>query len=390
MQNSPATRRPPFSSAADRLFDEFRHLVCGRRVGLLTHPAALCNNGRWCADRFVDEPDVELVCVLGPEHGVFGQAGAGEPVKTTVHPRWRIPLYSLYGTERKPAPDMLQGLDVLVIDLQDLGVRCYTYGTTLALALEAAAEQRLPVIVVDRPIPLAGVADGPMLDPAFQSFVGHLRAPLVYGLSQGATARWLKTSLFPDLDLAVIEPAGYRGELRRGADWPAWVPPSTGIRSWESAWCYPATVFTEALPTLDCGRTGPIPFQGLGAPWIDGAALAGTMNDRRLPGVRFYPHAMTPPPGGNTPWREGVRLHVTDPAAFLPVRTGITLLAAIRDRSDPQDLWHAPGARPEFFDLLCGTDAVRRALQEGVPAEDIVKAWDRDLATWRRAHATPS
>lgn len=390
MQDPAAIHHPPFTSAADRLFDEFLHLLRGRRVGLLTHPAALCGDGRWCADRFFDEPHVELACVLGPEHGVFGQGGAGERVETSTHPRWGVPLYSLYGEERKPTPDMLRGLDVLVIDLQDLGVRCYTYGATLALALEAAAEQNLPVIVVDRPIPFAGIADGPLLDPAFQSFVGHLRAPFVYGLSQGSTARWLQSTSVPGLDLAVIEPDGYHGELRRGAAWPAWVPPSTGIRSWESAWCYPATVFSEALPALDCGRGGPIPFQVLGAPGIDGAALADAMNDLRLPGVRFYPHALTPPRDGDTPWREGVRLHVADPAVFRPVRTGITLLAAIQDRSGVDELWGAPGARPDFFDLLCGTDAVRRALQDGVPADDIAKAWDEDLAAWRRVCAVPS
>ena len=177
-----------FGTGMDVLLEERRDLIRHRRIGLVTHPAALTVRGQWSADLLWDEPDLTLACLLGPEHGLFGQTGAGEPVASAEHPAWRIPMHSLYGTQRKPTPEMLDGLDVILVDLQDLGVRCYTFVSTLFLVLEAAAELSIPVVVTDRPIPFPDVVDGPMRDAQFQSFVAQNELPLVYGMSQGECA----------------------------------------------------------------------------------------------------------------------------------------------------------------------------------------------------------
>ena len=367
-----------FQTGMDILLGNQRKLLSGRRIGLLTHPAALLNDGQWSPNAIFEDQDIRLQCVFGPEHGIFGHAGAGEPVPTQIHPRWNIPIYSLYGEHRQPTPEMLEPLDMLVIDLQDLGVRCYTFCSTLALCMQAAEEHSLPVVVADRPIPFPGTVDGPMLDLEYRSFVAHLDVPLVYGMTQGETARWLASTSFPRLELTVINCAGYDGCPHRPVASPPWVPPSIGIRSWESAWCYPVTVFTEALPALSCGRDGALAFQLLGAPWLEGERVAQRVNDLALPGIECHPHPMTLDWGDEENWSEGIRIHVSDPQLFLPVTTGISLLGVLRDFYGNERIWSHGDTRPQFFDSLCGTDSVRRALLEDVSVRDITRAWLKD------------
>ena len=366
----------PFRTGMDRLVREHHRLLEGRRVGLLTHAAALTGSGTWSAACLLDDPGVDVVCLMGPEHGVFGQAGPGETVAASRLPPWGVPVHSLYGADRAPASEILSEIDVLVIDVQDLGVRCYTYVSTLALALAAAARAGVAVIVTDRPIPFPGAIDGPLLDPAFRSFVAQIDAPMVYGLTPAETASLLTRREGWDLDLRVIPMQGYHGDPHVGRDWPPWVPPSTGIRSWESAWCYPATVFTEALPSLDCGRQGPLPFQILGAPWLEGTALRSRLNAAELPGVRWAAH----PYGLNRPNAEpvvvdGIRMVVHDPTAFRPITTGLTLLQAVQELHGAELLWQDPGARPGFFDQLYGGDGARQALQSGIPVSELAESW---------------
>jgi len=364
-----------FLTGIEVLLEDRLALVEGRRVGLVTHPAALTASGRWSADSLWHHPDVNLACLLGPEHGVYGNAGAGEPVSTTTHPDWNIPVYSLYGDARKPTQEMLDTIDVLIVDLQDLGVRCYTYVSTLFLVMEAAAEAGKRVIVADRPIPLPNVFDGPMPDPSLQSFVAQVPLPLVYGMTQGETAMYLNQQSDWELDLHVLEMRGYTSGPFRRADWPPWVPPSTGIRSWESAWCYPATVFCEAVPSLDCDRGGILPFQVLGATWMNGRDVVASLAEKELPGVTFFPHAYIPTGRRMEEILVGVRFVVTDPGAFRPVTTGITILETLQQIYGPEPLWNADGVRPDFFDKLCGTTSVRRGLQGGATAHTLACGW---------------
>lgn len=363
----------------DVLLSTHRSWLQGRRVALLSHQAALCADGSTSAQRLRRELGAGLVALFGPEHGFMGQAGAGVATHTRRHPDWRIPVYSLYGACRKPTRAMLRGVEGVVCDLQDLGARCYTYLATLRNMLEAAAECGVAVIVADRPIPLPRVVDGPLLDAAFVSFVAPADVPMATGLTQAEAALWLKAALGLKLDLRVVPLRGWAREGRRGVDWPDFVPPSPGIRTWEAGMTYLATVFSEALPGVDVGRGTNLAFRTVGAPWLHAEPLCETLNARALPGVRFHPHryvAGVPPYAGRE--LDGLRLAVTDSTRFRPVATSVHILHALAQRHGLRRVWHHPGVRPEWFDKLYGTDRVRRQLLNGVPPEEVVGSWSKE------------
>ncbi len=312
------------------------------RVGLLSHQAALLTTGESSAQALRRVFGHNLVALFGPEHGYFGVAGAGEKTFTTRHPEWGIPVYSLYGEHRKPTPEMLAGLDLLIIDLQDLAVRCFTYLATLKLALEACAEIGLPCLVCDRPTPFPGIEDGPTAEPEHFSFVAPCALPLVYGKTHTEVARWLN---LPHLAAPM---ADYEPDVNRPADAPPFLPPSPAIRSWDNAHTYPALVFAEALPQLDICRATPYAFRVLCAPWFEGEALAAALNRQDLPGVRFFDFTQSPD-------QRGIRLHITDVRAYSPWQTTCTLLATLRERYGDEHLFHHPQARPEWMTKLLGT-----------------------------------
>lgn len=358
------------------LVGRHRTWLKGQRLGLVSHPAALAANGDSSVDRIARCPGARLAALFGPEHGFFGGATAGESVRTHRHPHIGIPIYSLYGTRRKPTRRMLKDVDTIVFDLQDLGARMYTFVSTLRYVLEAAAELGIQVIVADRPVPLPNVVDGPMLDPAFESFVAMVPVPMVYGMTPGETALFLREHLGLDIDLKVAVMNAYDRSPRRGHGWPPWVPPSQGIRSWESAMCYTATVSGEALPALDCGRGTGLPFQVFGAPWMDGREVCGALGRARLRGVRFLPHPYVAAAGRHEGrLLDGVRMVVHDPNCFRPLRTSVTILSVLGERYGLNRLWRARGTRPRFFDALFGTDLTRRRLLGGDPPADIAAQW---------------
>lgn len=378
--------KPRFLPGLDVLLA--RGQLAGRRVGLVSHTAALASCGASSAEALRAAPGVRLLALFAPEHGFFGAAGAGDPVHSRRHPVWHIPVHSLYGGRLAPTPAHFRAIDTLIVDLQDLGVRCYTYVSTLRHVLVAAAQAGKPVIVADRPIPLPVTPDGPLLQPGFESFVGCVRTPLAYAMTPGETALWLRADLGLDLDLTVVPMAGYHREAWRGTDWPAWVPPSPGIRSWETAACYAATVFTEALPAISCGRTTPLPFQVFGAPWLKAEPVREALAAEGLPGVTFHPHPFVPP---TDPYAgqliPGLRMVVGDPLRFKPVLTSVAILAVLQRLHGRRRLWNAPGTRPEWFDKLYGTDQVRRALLDGASAAAIAAGWEPELRRFRATRA---
>jgi uncharacterized protein YbbC (DUF1343 family) len=352
-------------------------LLQGRRLGLLTHPAAVNARGVHAAQAIRDA-GLDLRALLGPEHGFFGAGAAGEKIGDARHAAWAIPIHSLYGEQRRPTPAMLEGIDTLVIDLQDLAVRCYTYVTTLRYALEACARDGKSVVVFDRPVPFPHVVDGPPAAPAFESFVAGVPAPLVYGMTPGETARWLKAALAIDVALDVVPMRGYTRDPRRPA-LPPWISPSPGIRTWETAWCYPATVCCEALPAVDYGRGSVLPFQLVCADGLDAERFTKALNRLRLPGLAFAPHW--------TANRAGARLIVRDARKLRPVAAGIAILHALQDALGADRLWNQPGTREDFFDKLMGTDQVRLALKGGTDWKDVVASWQPDLAKFDEAKA---
>ena len=282
---------------------------------------------------------------------------------------------------------MLAGVDVMVCDLQDLGVRCYTYLATLRNMLEACAEAGVEVVVADRPIPLPSVVDGPMLVPAFASFVAPAPVPLVYGMTPAESARWMKAALGLKVALTAVPMEGWS---RADAAWdgarPAYVPPSPGIRTWECAMTYAATVFSEALPGIDCGRGTNLAFRVLGAPWLRAEAFCGRVAEQRLAGVSFSPYryvaAVAPYAGKEL---DGVRLTVTDPARFRPAQTSLAVLQTLADLYGPARVWRHKGVRPAWFDKLYGTDRTRLQLKAGAPLETVFAAWAADRKDFDRA-----
>lgn len=361
-----------FRFGIDVLCDEHAKWLHGLRVGLVAHAASVSASGISSPD-FLCQRGVNVTCVFGPEHGFLGRGGAGEAMSHSTHPRLGVPVYSLYGKTRKPTARMLKNVDVIVFDLQDLGARPYTYISTLRLVLEAAAENGKCVIVADRPSPLANTVDGPMLNPAFESFVGFVHTPVVYGMTPGEMALWLKKNLRLDVETRTAPMAGYR---RGNQPKRVWIPPSPAIKSWDCGLCFPITVFLEALPALDHGRGTAAPFQRVGAPWLDAVKLSRAMNDMELPGIRFAAsryQAMT----GNYKGQiiHGLKIQVTNASTYRPVQTGTAILRLVQDIHGTGPLWEHPGTRNAFFDQLMGTDTVRNALIGNYSLIEITAPW---------------
>ena len=374
-----------FRFGMDLLLDERRTWLAGRRIGLVAHPASVTADGRASAARLREASDARLVSLFGPEHGWFGQAGPGERCASRRHPEWAIPIYSLYGATRKPTRAMLRGVDTLVFDLQDIGVRCYTYASTLRLVLEAAAEAGIRVVVADRPIPFGRICDGPLPDAECESFVAAIPAPFVYGMTPGETALWLREILGLDLDLKVAPMRGYRRECRIGKPGLKWISPSPAIRNLNSALCYPATVCFEALGALDHGRRTRFPFQAIGATWIRPHETAEALTAAGLPGMTVAACAYAPE-GGRGRRLPGVRLRVTDRGAYRPALVALTLLSVLGDLYGKDRLWSkTSGARPAFFDRLFGTAAVRLALLDGERPARIAARWSKGLRAFAAA-----
>jgi uncharacterized protein YbbC (DUF1343 family) len=345
------------------------------RVGLVSHSAAVDARGRPTLD-LLCRAGVRPVAIFGPEHGYAATAAAGAAVGERRHARLRIPVHSLYGETRTPPKAWLENLDLLLIDLQDLGVRCYTYLSTLRNVLTAASGSGLKVVVTDRPVPFPNVVDGPMLDERFESFVAGVPAPFVTGMTQAEAARWMVRVLRLDVDLETAPMTGYARSPRRGAGWPAWRNPSPAIRSWTGATAYPATVWAEALPALDCCRSGALAFQVLGAPGLPATEWTRRLRVSSCEGVEFRSVRFR----SRNRVCDGVRLIVRQPDAFRPAHCAAVLLTTVQALLGPDALWASPGSRPEFFDQLAGTNAFRKDLLSGLAPERIAAAWRKARA----------
>ena len=315
-------------------------------------------------------PD-RLKALFGAEHGFFGTAAAGEKTASAWHPFWDRPIHSLYGEHRKPTEDMMEGLGRMVIDLCDIGVRCYTYLATIKNTLEACAEMNIPVTILDRPIPMGTVLDGPMRAPEFASFVAPINVPLCHGMTPGECAVWIKNAEGLDLDLEVIRLEDW--SHRHHHPWPNFVPPSPAIRSWDSAVAYPMTVFTEAYPAVDCDRDGSLAFRVIGAPWMDAKGLIRDLSaGLDTCGVDMCPYRYTPRGGQYKGFHlNGILFSVSRPAAFYPVTAGVLIFTALVQHHGNQ---MAIGAKPDWLDMLFGSRELRETL-EGGDLGDLFTNW---------------
>ena len=366
----------------ERLFTDplaFR-LVEGRRVGLVTNPSGVDRRLRATADMLHARAGVDLAMLFGPEHGIRGDAEDGVAVETAVDFRTGVPAVSLYGERRQPTPEELDQLDVLLFDIQDVGVRFYTYLYTMSLAMEACAEAGVPFVVLDRPNPLGGlVVEGNVLDaPAFASFVGRYPIPVRYGLTIGELAGLFNEEYGIGAELHVVEMRGWRRSMRWRHTALPWVPPSPNMPTPGTVAVYPGMCFFEGTNVSE-GRGTASPFEQIGAPYIDGFLLAGRVEALGLPAAAVRPVFFRPSFGKHEGLScAGVQLHVTGDEGFSPVRTGFHLLAAVR-RGWPEEFeWRTNPEGIHNFDKLAGTDTVREALDAGAEVEDLIERWARD------------
>jgi uncharacterized protein YbbC (DUF1343 family) len=401
---------PAVKSGLDVLLAGRPGLIRGKRVGLVTNPTGVDGSLDPAADRLKADPEVKLVALYGPEHGVRGNAQAGEYVPFYLDPKYLIPVFSLYGQSLKPDPGMLKNIDaymrsfdtqdsgkipaasmvedidVLLYDIQDVGTRVYTYVATMAYAMQACAESGVEFIVLDRPNPIDGLdMEGPILDyPAFSSFVGLYPIPLRHGLTIGELALLFNDRfLAKKARLTVVPAEGWSRDMWFDATGLPWVIPSPNMPTLETATVYPGQVFFEGTNVSE-GRGTTRPFELFGAPWIDGYDLARALNALGLPGVRFREAWFTPTfskfagaPCG------GCQLHVADRGAYRPLATALHIIKTIRDLYPARFEFHA-----DYFDKIMGTDRVRLALERGDSVASIVESFQAGLAEFEALRRT--
>jgi uncharacterized protein YbbC (DUF1343 family) len=367
--------QPQVIPGIEVLLSDQVHLVRDKRVGLITNQSGVDRKLRHDIDLLVSAPEVKLTALFSPEHGIRGAAQAGEKVRSAVDAKTGVPIHSLYGEARRPTTAMLKDVDVLVYDIQDIGSRFYTYISTLGECMLAAAERKIPLIVLDRPNPLGGdTLEGPLLDPSFRSFVGAYAIPIRYGLTPGELAGWIKSNLKLDLELSVVKMKHWTRTQWYEQTSLIWVPPSPNIPTMASAMVYPGMCLIEGT-NLSEGRGTTTPFEIVGAPWVDGIKLAERLNALALPGALFRPVAFTPTlskfSGESC---QGVQLHVADRKLFRPLATALAIIEDIR-RNHPEQFQF----KSAYFDRLAGTDTVRKAMERNEPVVDIVSTWQKDL-----------
>ncbi|HKW09287.1 MAG TPA: DUF1343 domain-containing protein [Gemmatimonadaceae bacterium] len=362
------------------LLSDSLHLVRGKRVGLITNHSGRDRHGTSTIDLLYRAPGVRLTALFGPEHGLRGLAKAGESVSSATDSATGVTIYSLYGETSAPTPEMLRDVDVLVYDIQDVGARVYTYEWTMALAAEAAGKLGKKFIVLDRPDPIRGDrADGNILDPRFRSFVGQYPVALRYGLTPGELLRYLVGTGQVKADISVVPMRGWRRSMWWDETKIPWVNPSPNLRSLDATLLYPGTVFFEGTNVTE-GRGTDKPFQLIGAEWLsDAGAIADEMNALAL-GVHFDSTSRTIEQGGG--YKFGgktipmIEVSATDRNVVRPVELGVRLLRAIYRRHRAEWQW-----RPSI-DRLAGTDALRRAVEQGT-IDDLLRDWTRQATEWQ-------
>ena len=359
----------------DRLADEQFAQLAGLRVALVTNQTGRASDGTSTIDLLHDAPRVDLRRLFSPEHGIRGDVD--DFIEDSIDLRTGLTVHSLYGDTRRPAPEMLEGLDAIVVDLQDIGTRFYTYATTVAYVMEASAGRDVRVVVLDRPNPITGLAaEGPLLDPEFFGFTGIVSMPIRHGLTIGELARLFAAERGITVNLDVVPMTGWRRGLWYDETGLSWVNPSPNLRTVAQAALYPGIGAIEQS-NVSVGRGTDTPFELVGAPWIEGAELARALNARQLPGVRFYPVEFIPASSRYAGERcGGVHLIVTNRRLLRPVRVGLEVAAAIYR------------LHPEHFDvdavsrLLGSRDTVAR-LKAGEDPADIAEGWLDDVRAWQ-------
>ncbi|PCD08363.1 hypothetical protein CMV16_08625 [Peribacillus simplex] len=354
------------------LLKEEKNVLSGKKVGLITNPTGIDSKLTSIVDLLHDDPDINLTALFGPEHGVRGDAQAGASVEYYIDEKTGLPVYSLYGKTKKPTPEMLKDVEVLVFDIQDVGTRYYTYIYTMAYAMEAAKENDIPFIVLDRPNPQGGESvDGPVLEPEFSSFVGLYPIPLKHGMTVGELATLFNKEFKIGADLKVIKMKGWKRDMDFDDTGLPFVLPSPNMPTVSTTFVYPATGLIEGTNVSE-GRGTTKPFELIGAPYINSDELAGKLNALRLPGVKFRAASFTPTFSKHAgKLSHGVEIYITDREEFKAVPTGLYIIKTIQDLY-PGDFEFLAANN---FNLLIGNGWIMSRIKEGSTVNEILKEY---------------
>lgn len=377
-----ATVKTGLDVLCDQQFEQFS----GKRVGIICNHTARDKSGRHIVDLFHDSGKCRVTAIFGPEHGFRGLHADGRAIHNETDPKTGAVIYSLYGKTRQPDSEMLQNVDVLVYDIQDVGARFYTYITTMSLAMESAAKQGIPFVVLDRPNPIRGdMTEGPVLDMDYQSFVGAHPIPIRYGLTIGELANWINGEIFSkkglSVDLTVIKMEGWKRSLWYDQTDLPWISPSPNMTTLETASVYPGFCLLEGT-NLSEGRGTDTPFLKFGAPWIDSESYADALNALNLQGVRFRPISFTPVSIPNVAYRPkhenqlcgGVAIEIINRDEFKPVAAMLLILEKTRDLY-PEDF-----ALRKTLNRLYGSNQLQTALITGeIKVRSLIEDWRQDL-----------
>jgi uncharacterized protein YbbC (DUF1343 family) len=394
----------------ENFLENHLNLVRGKRVGLVTNPTGVDSKLQSLIDLFYKNPDIDLVALYGPEHGLRGNAHAGEYVPFYRDEKYNLPVFSLYGQSLEPDPEiqrdldahmrtfdtveegkfpeksMIESVDVLIFDIQDIGTRIYTYEATMAYCMQGCAEYDLEFIVLDRPNPINGKdIEGPILEyPEFRSFVGLYPVPVRHGMTIGELAQLFnKKFLTRSAPLTVIPLQGWKRDLWFDQTSLPWIAPSPNMPTLQTATVYPGQVFLEGT-NISEGRGTTKPFELLGAPWIKGNLLARNLNQLQLPGVEFREEQFTPT---SSKYQEelcgGIHIHVWDRDMFKPFESTLHIIRTIRDMYPDHFQFHA-----EYFDKITGTKLVRRAIEKGKKIKEIIEGYESQLDEFAKLRET--
>jgi uncharacterized protein YbbC (DUF1343 family) len=366
-------------------------ILKGKRVGLITNPTGVDRNLRSVIDLIFNAPGVNLVALYSPEHGIRGEFTAGEAVGSMADPSTRLPVYSLYGKTRKPTNEMLKGIEILVYDVQDIGSRSYTYISTLGLAMEAAAENNITFLVLDRPNPLGGIRmEGPVTQPGFISFVSQYPIPYIHGMTVGELATFLnEEKLLKDgikCKLEVVKMNGWKRNMSFEDTGLPWVPSSPHIPEVHSPLFYPATGIVGELYVISIGVGYTLPFQLFATEWFNADSLAQNLNSLHLAGIIFRPVNYKPfysVSQGKVV--HGVQIHFTD------VQKASLSLIQFYILQEAHKLWPEKNvftlcdkSRLDMFDKVCGTDKVRIEFSNTFSVDSIMGLWTNDIPAFRK------
>ncbi|MGC9063944.1 MAG: exo-beta-N-acetylmuramidase NamZ family protein [bacterium] len=377
---NPVFSNPRIKLGIEVLLEENIKLIKGKRIGLITNQTGVDSHLRTDIDLLSVIPDIRLMALFGPEHGIDGSIPRGTYVKSYIDKETGIPVYSLYGDTRKPTKDMLKDIDVLLFDIQDVGTRYYTYIYTMALAMESAKENGIDFVVLDRPNPLNGISvEGPVLEPPFSSFIGMYPIPLRHGMTIGELAQLFNKEFKIGARLTVVPMKNWTRDMWFDDTGLNWVISSPNIPDFESVLLYPCTgPIGDTNISVGIGTTKPFHF--VGAPYIDSSMLLKELNKKSLPGILFRKAHFIPQfDRYEKEVCNGVEFFITDRKAFKPIETCLTIIEIIHRLYPDRFNWGDKSGGRYFFDLSMGTDKVRLSIERGLSVKEIVNLWTKGL-----------